>query len=305
VAEQYADLFERIRDHCQRQGWYGPDAAAPAKFANRYERSFSLKTGQMYVRDRWADPRTSRFPYPPAAEDQLQTTEAQLGMPLPGVLRALYATVGNGGFGPAYGLVGAMGGAPSADVMPDEDEEMFAVLLNSSDYAEPTADADPVGTFARDTLTQDNPAPGRPREEPASSDWEERPQRPSKDRTLAATLRRSQWRVPERVALALEQETDRYLECEEQPDGWVTLCDWGCAIYSNLDLWSGRIYLTYAVQRHDVVVKDPREVRYEDCALGVVYQAASVEDWLVRWLRGELDQGHARRLTLLSDLTAS
>jgi len=226
VAEQYADLFERIRDHCRQQGWYGPDMQAPAKFANRYERSFSLKTGQMYVRDRWADPRTSRFPYPPATADQLQATETQLGMPLPGVLRALYAMVGNGGFGPAYGLVGAAGGAPSADVMPDEDEEMFAVLLNSSDYSAPTADADPVGTFARDTLTQDNPAPGRPREESPSSHREERPQRPGNDRTLAATFRHSQWRLPERAALALAQEADRYLECEEQPDGWVTLCHW-------------------------------------------------------------------------------
>ena len=294
MAERYADLFERIRDRCRQQGWYGPDAEAPARFPNRYERSFSLKTGEGYVRDRWADPRVSRFPYPPATQEQLQATEARLGLSLPGVLRALYASVGNGGFGPAYGVVGVTGGAPSDDVMPDEEDEMYVVELFPSVDPDPSAVAHPAG----------NSAQGRLREEHPPSHQKEHWERPGKDRTLATTLRRSEWRMPERVALALEQETDRYLECEEQPDGWVTLCHWGCAIFSNLDLWTGRIYLTYAVKRHDVV-REPADVRAEDCALGVAYQAASVEDWLVRWLRGELHQGNASRLTLLSELTGS
>lgn len=297
MVEQYADLFEQIREHCRRKGWYGPDAVAPARVAARFERSFSLKTGQSYVRDRWADPRMWRFPYPPASPEQLHATEALLGMPLPDLLRALYVMVGNGGFGPACGLVGVTGGAPSTDVLSDDDDEMFAVQVDFPNDAGWIADAKLASTRVEDPST-----PGGPRDETASFQGEERPQLPGKDRTLAATLRRSQWRLPERAALALERERDRYLECEEQPDGWVTLCDWGCAIYSKLDLWTRRIYLTYAVQRHDVVEGDPLAIQPEDIALGIVYQAASVEDWLDQWLRGDLNQGNPSRVMLLSDL---
>ncbi|HEX6478758.1 MAG TPA: SMI1/KNR4 family protein [Ktedonobacteraceae bacterium] len=48
--------------------------------------------------------------YPPATDEQLQATEEALGFPLPPLLRALYAQVANGGFGPGYGLLGAIGG---------------------------------------------------------------------------------------------------------------------------------------------------------------------------------------------------
>lgn len=47
---------------------------------------------------------------PPATEEQLLATEKLLGFPLPPVLRALYETVANGGFGPGHdGLFGALG----------------------------------------------------------------------------------------------------------------------------------------------------------------------------------------------------
>ncbi len=48
--------------------------------------------------------------YPPATDEQLQATEEALGFPLPPVLHALYEQVANGGFGPGYGLLGAIGG---------------------------------------------------------------------------------------------------------------------------------------------------------------------------------------------------
>jgi hypothetical protein len=54
------------------------------------------------------------LPWPPATEAQLDATEARLHFPLPPLLRALYAQVGNGGFGPGYGIIGAIGGAPHA-----------------------------------------------------------------------------------------------------------------------------------------------------------------------------------------------
>ncbi len=59
--------------------------------------------------------RTNRYPkgeftwhqqsaYPPVAEDDLVQAEAQLGFALPSFLRKIYLEVGNGGFGPGYGL---------------------------------------------------------------------------------------------------------------------------------------------------------------------------------------------------------
>jgi len=49
--------------------------------------------------------------YPPATESVLAKSERQIGFAFPALLRDIYATVGNGGFGPAYGLIGVPGGA--------------------------------------------------------------------------------------------------------------------------------------------------------------------------------------------------
>jgi hypothetical protein len=51
-----------------------------------------------------------RKPFPPVAAKELQKTERALGFQLPELLRALYLQVGNGGFGPEYGIVGTKGG---------------------------------------------------------------------------------------------------------------------------------------------------------------------------------------------------
>jgi len=59
--------------------------------------------------------------YPPATEEQLQATEEILEFSLPPLLRALYKQVANGGFGPGYGLLGALGGGDEAGwVITDE-----------------------------------------------------------------------------------------------------------------------------------------------------------------------------------------
>jgi hypothetical protein len=49
-------------------------------------------------------------PVPPAATRILRVAERALGFHLPDLLRAIYLDVGNGGFGPAYGIVGMKGG---------------------------------------------------------------------------------------------------------------------------------------------------------------------------------------------------
>jgi hypothetical protein len=46
-----------------------------------------------------------RRPCPPATTDELAEAEGQLGFPLPDLVRARYLEVGNGGWGPGYGLL--------------------------------------------------------------------------------------------------------------------------------------------------------------------------------------------------------
>jgi hypothetical protein len=47
----------------------------------------------------------------PLSEEAVAAAEARLGFVLPPALRILYVRVANGGFGPAYGLLGLVGGA--------------------------------------------------------------------------------------------------------------------------------------------------------------------------------------------------
>lgn len=86
----YSVLFDRICEKCQRDGWYG---------------------GKLDLRHARPDhPQCHGFAYPPTSEEQLRATETALGFLLPPVLRALYAEVANGGFGPGAGIQGALGG---------------------------------------------------------------------------------------------------------------------------------------------------------------------------------------------------
>jgi hypothetical protein len=72
------------------------------------------------VRARAANPRTihdmaqglSPAPkiYPPATAEDIEKAEASLGFELPALLKRIYTEIGNGGFGPGYGLVGTAGG---------------------------------------------------------------------------------------------------------------------------------------------------------------------------------------------------
>jgi hypothetical protein len=50
--------------------------------------------------------------FPCVSKEQIQVAEAKVGFSLPPLLRDVYMRVGNGGFGPAYGLIGIEGGAP-------------------------------------------------------------------------------------------------------------------------------------------------------------------------------------------------
>ena len=49
-------------------------------------------------------------PIPPTTNRKLEIAERAIGFQLPELLRAIYLQVGNGGFGPEYGIVGTKGG---------------------------------------------------------------------------------------------------------------------------------------------------------------------------------------------------
>ncbi len=51
--------------------------------------------------------------FPPASEESLQEAEHRLGYSIPALLRLCYLNVANGGFGPAYGIIGVSGGYES------------------------------------------------------------------------------------------------------------------------------------------------------------------------------------------------
>jgi hypothetical protein len=94
--QSYSSLFESILAKCRREGWYGPQLDCP----------------------QWEDvdendPRRVGFEFGSVDETQLQATENILGFPLLPLLRELYATIANGGFGPGGGLRGVIDGFES------------------------------------------------------------------------------------------------------------------------------------------------------------------------------------------------
>jgi hypothetical protein len=106
-------LARAIVEHCDRRGWFGHDMA------------FRHARGPLHARER------SRFAFPRASEAQLAEAERVLGFALPATLRTLYAEVANGGFGPAYGLVGIGDGA-GIDDTPEHVEDRYRAERDDS-----------------------------------------------------------------------------------------------------------------------------------------------------------------------------
>lgn len=105
----YTFLFESILSKCQKDHWFGCDFESPRQYdgALEYDPNFDKQTLERISQD---DPRRRNFEFPPASEEQLQETEKQLDFSLPPLLRELYATLANGGFGPGGGLSGVLNG---------------------------------------------------------------------------------------------------------------------------------------------------------------------------------------------------
>ncbi len=111
-------LIARIRARCQL-------AAQKARLPDPGWRVWAEKdyTG-IYVRElksfialkKTTQGQEPSFAFPAATEQQIKQTERQLGFSLPPLLRLLYTQIANGGFGPGYGITGAIGGYPFLDI---------------------------------------------------------------------------------------------------------------------------------------------------------------------------------------------
>jgi hypothetical protein len=61
----------------------------------------------------YAASRVTSLPYATAPEEAVCEAERGLGFRIPALLKACYLRVGNGGFGPGYGIIGVEGGYAS------------------------------------------------------------------------------------------------------------------------------------------------------------------------------------------------
>lgn len=146
---------------------------------------------------------------PPVTMEELVQAEAQLGFTLPSFLRRIYLEVGNGGFGPGYGLLSLNEIPPNA----------------VSDTTSLVADYQGMRAFSQKDIDE------------YFAEDEEKP---------------SLW--PERV---------------------VTLCDWGCNIYSCLDCSSPEL---------PIFRMDSNENFLVEWAI----EAPSLYQWLEKWIDGAL-----------------
>lgn len=105
----YDTLFDSIRTRCQREHWFGPELLNPNQYEGILDSDprFDRRSVETIPVD---DPDRLGFVFPTASEQLLATTEARLGFALPPLLRALYAHLANGGFGPGGGLKGVLEG---------------------------------------------------------------------------------------------------------------------------------------------------------------------------------------------------
>jgi hypothetical protein len=187
-------LIRAIRQHCAARNWFGVDLRGP-------------EWDTSVVED---DRRKTGFIFPPATKNQLWETEALLGFSLPPTLRSLYTEIANGGFGPAYGIRGAVGGF-----------------------------ADATGTVVEHYQ-------GRTES------------RSLLDLDLEAELAQGEGEV--------------VVPFDQWPRMLISICEWGCAIQICLDCITGRVFRV-----------EPSRMGYH-----ITREAASLEEWLKKWMRDEL-----------------
>lgn len=108
MASDFADLCERIRQHCQQRRWYGSDEEYITLVSKGLWIPYRSVGSPGYRAEldgaREPEPPVERFARPPATEEEIARTEHAIGRELPAALKAIYLSVANGAFGPGLGL---------------------------------------------------------------------------------------------------------------------------------------------------------------------------------------------------------
>lgn len=114
----YDDLIARICTHCQQTAQDARPGSGWARKTKDYVRWYISEQKTCLVLKPEEDGREPTLAFLPATEQQIRETEQQLGFPLPQLLRLLYTQIANGGFGPGFGIIGAVNGYLGVDHIP-------------------------------------------------------------------------------------------------------------------------------------------------------------------------------------------
>jgi hypothetical protein len=116
-------------------------------------------------------------------------------------------------------------------------------------------------------------------------------------RTIDLTVSRSGWRLNELVAAALRRYTGSYVQCEGEPDHFITVWDM-YSISLDLDGWTGLLYLRGCGDDvHSYLVGQgltPPPGSDHWYMQTISFYASSVEEWIERMLNGGLWPGSSR-----------
>jgi len=103
---------------------------------------------------------------------------------------------------------------------------------------------------------------------------------------VASRVTHTGWRFDQETERTLISNSGAYLICLQAPDGWFGLCDIGCGISYELDLYTGRIYEAGASSiPNDVLDEDLLNVvMQQDCVMDVHFHSPSIETLMEEWL---------------------
>jgi hypothetical protein len=99
-------------------------------------------------------------------------------------------------------------------------------------------------------------------------------------RTIGRLVSRSGWRPHPCVLEALTRHPGHMVQCEEVPDGFMTISDVGCGITVELDTKTEHLY--HAGCGEEMPAEDPTQP--SSFLITLEYVAASLEEWLEHWL---------------------
>lgn len=187
--------------------------------------------------------------YPLATQEQIRESEQLLGFSLPPLLCSLYLQVGNGGFGPGYGIIGAVGGYSLEDGFGKDIAHGYLDRIQGHSIIH-------LDDYEMRTWTQ------RYRElEKLPSDevvgWDYKPLELSRYKIKPEREQQYLYEIPQTV----------------WPCGLLPLCYWGCGICSYIDASTEYIFQGTASSRRQHYL--------------LVYSSASLKEWLERWMAGE------------------